>query len=69
MKANNTKTWNPIDEGEAYMLINHCIERLPEMKEGFVADCIDEGHITISFESPKYILTLKLEKKNDNHKR
>ena len=47
------------------MLLNHCIERLPNLKEGLAIDCVNEGHITISFESPKFILTMRLERKKE----
>lgn len=57
------KDWNPVEEGEAYMLMNHCVERLPNLKEGLVIDCMGEKQTTLSFESPKFLLTIKLERK------
>lgn len=57
------KDWNPVEEGEMYMLLNHCIERLPNLKEGFVSDCMNGMPATITFESPKFILTMRLERK------
>lgn len=57
------KDWNPVEEGEMYMLLNHCIERLPNLKEGLVNDCMDELPTTITFESPEFVLTMRLERK------
>ena len=61
--------WDPATEGELHVLINHCIERLPTLKEGFVCDCMDELPMTISFESPQFVLTMKLERKKGGKKR
>jgi hypothetical protein len=54
-----TKDWN----GELYVLINHCIERLPNLKEGLICDCMGELPMTLSFESPNFIITMKFESK------
>ena len=59
------KKWNPVKEGEIYVLLSHCIERLPNLKEGLVSDCMDELPTAISFESPNYIVTMRLERKEE----
>ena len=59
------KNRNPVEEDEIYMLLNHCIERLPNLKDGLIHDCMDELPTTISFESPKFVVTMKLERKKE----
>jgi len=59
------KDWDPVTEGEIYMLLNHCIDRLPNLKEGFVHDCMDELPTTVNFESPNFVLTMRLERKEE----
>ena len=59
------KDWNPVEEGEIYMLLNHCIERLPKLKEGMVQDFLDDNTTKLSFESPNFVITMKLERKKE----
>lgn len=59
------KDWNPVEEGEIYTLLNHYIERLPKLKEGIVQDFLDGSTTKLSFESPNFIITMKLEKKKE----
>ena len=57
------KNRNFIEEDELHTLLNHCIERLPKLKEGLV--CMVESPTTLSFESPNFIITMKLERKKE----
>jgi len=50
-------------EEEINMLLDHLLNRIPEMREGLVEDCLTDGCVKISFEPPDYILTLKIEKR------
>jgi len=59
------KDWDPVTEGELFFLVDHCIERLPNLKSGLVSDCMDELPVTISFESPNFVITMKLERKEE----
>ena len=59
------KNRNLIEEGELHTLLNHCIERLPKLKEGLVCDCMGDSPTTLSFESPNFIITMKLERKKE----
>ena len=67
-KEKEMKDRGPATEGELHVLINHCIERLPILKEGFVCDCMDELPMAISFESPQFVLTMRLERKMEAKK-
>ena len=57
------------DKDLVNMLLDHLLNRVPEIREGFVEDVLDDGCMEVSFENPNYILTIKVEKKgaHDEH--